>query len=236
MPNGFQQPVNYNGQDPNTGQGYPPTGGQNESYGAPAPWNGGMAGMPPDQNGSYSPWNAGQIPQPQPADYQSVQNFSDAAYNNARRYLDPQQEQDQRRLSQEQINRGVAPNSVQGQEMGDQMAMQHGDQDIASAFAGMQFGQGVQNQLYNQNIAGGNLQLGRQAQDFSELMGYDAMDFRNAGFNENNMRWDQNLAMQMAGFGMPDTGSLGQGGGQGIDSQVSPWSGYVGRQRDIWGQ
>jgi len=214
-------------------QGYPPAG-----TGVAMGQQGDGAGYPPQQNGTYSPWNVGQIPQPQPADYQSVQNFSDDAYTNARRYLDPQQEQQQRRLNQEQINRGIAPNSVAGGEMSDNLMMQQGDQDIAAAFGALNFGQGIQNQLYNQNIAGGGLQLGRQQQDFNELMAYDNMDYRNADWNENNRRWDQGLAMQLAGMPLPNMGSLGQGGGTAATSTnpVTPWSSFYGNTRETIGR
>jgi hypothetical protein len=199
-------------------------------------------GMPPNQEAPYggnpnqaggnnpaSPWAT--MP-PDQANYDQMQQFGDQAYDYSRRYVDPQQEQDQRRINQEMVNRGVDPQSQQGQEMLDQMSMRHGDQDSASAFEAMNFGQGIQNQMFGQQLGWGGLELGRQQQDFSELMGYDSIDYRNSQFNEMNNRWDQNLAMTMAGFNPPQGGGDYTSGG----SQYSPWSSWWGTVNDTWGR
>lgn len=189
------------------------------------------------------------------ADYAGVQDFADASYENARRYLDPQQDADRRRFSQTLINRGIDPNTEQGREAMSQMMRGHGDQDQGAAFGAMQFGQGIQEQMFRQNFdntrqAGnmqqakwnadltrsgqdlsrygmdqqyglgmGNLELGRQQQDFGEIVGYGNMDFRNAQFNEGNQRWDEQLAMTMAGQPMP------VGGGFDANAVSNPWTG-----------
>jgi hypothetical protein len=221
--------------DPNVGTGMPPTAASPRSY---SPWN--YAPPPTDGSNYYgSPTHGAQAT---PADYAGVQQFSDAAYENARRYLDPQQAFDNRRLQQEYLNRGLDPMSAMGGEMSDQMMRQHGDQDIAAAFAAMQFGQGIQDQMFNQNFmntkqAGDmqqaqwnndiqryNVEIARQIQDFAETMGYDQIDYRNAQFNEDNMRWDQQLAMLLSGIQLPDTGTLGQGGtANSTKPSISPW-------------
>lgn len=214
------------------------------------PWN---VGMPPTTSGATFAGQPTVGASAGAADYAGVQGFADAANANARRYLDPQQAQDNRQMSQGYSNMGIDPMSAMGQQMSDQLARQHGDQDQGAAFNAMQFGQGIQDQMFNQNFmntrqAGdmqqaswnndnnrGQLQLGRQQQDFNEMMGYDSIDFRNAQFNESNNQWDQSLAMQMAGFNSPYYGSQGgQGGNAGGGSQTSPWSNYANDMRGIW--
>jgi len=209
-----------------------------QQSGTPPPASGG--GMPPPAGGNpnqaggnnpASPWST--MP-PDQANYDQMQDFSDQAYDYSRRYVDPQQAQDQRRMSQEMINRGIDPNSAQGMEMADQMSMRHGDQNDASAFGAMQFGQGIQNQMFGQQLGWGGLGLGRQQQDFGELMGYDAIDYRNNQFNEMNNRWDQSLAMQMAGF-QPPYGGGGNYGNVSGNSPLTPWSQWLDNASTGWG-
>lgn len=248
-------------------------------WGSASPPTGGGSGMPPDSGmppannqGSFNPWNVGMPPTQSgqnwygsptsgasagAADYEGVQDFSDAAYDNARRYLDPQQSFDNRRFDQELINRGIDPNSPQGQRMYADMMRAHGDQDQGAAFGAMQFGQNIQDQMFKQNfmntqqagdmqksswlndINRGNLQLGRQQQDFNEYMGYDAMDFRNEAFNENNRRYDQQYMDDMVKYFMEygqGGGSGGVGGGAGGgQSELSPWGDYWDDMRETWG-
>ena len=90
---------------------------------------------------------------PSQADYGSVQNYADAAHENAMRYLEPQQAQQNRRMQQELINKGIDPNSAQGQEMQNMLAMQQGDAQNAAAFNALGFGQGIQNQMAQQEQA-----------------------------------------------------------------------------------
>ena len=240
---GGMPPAENGGIDPATGQPYAndPINGNNPN----SPWT--NYGSPEYTQNQGSSWNG----QPTAgaragdADYAGVERFSDAAYDNARRYLDPQQAFDNRRFDQELVNRGIDPMSDYGRQMSDQMAREHGDQDQGAAFGAMGFGQGIQDQMFRQNFdntrqAGdmqkaqwgddtnrymsdqaynsnmGRLELDRQGQDFSELVGYDSMQYRDDQFNEMNRRWDQDLAMRMAGsqppYGSRDGGGSGEGG------------------------
>ena len=113
--------------------------------------------------GNFNNWNPGAVNQyggqqiagatPSQADYQSVQGYADAAHQNARRYLDHQQDMQNRRMSQELINQGIDPNSAQGQERMKMLGMQQADANNAAAFGAMQFGQGIQNQMSQQELA-----------------------------------------------------------------------------------
>jgi hypothetical protein len=122
-----------------------PTGGPIDAKGATANWRGRV----PGENNFYGGQQiAGATPDQ--ADYQSVQGYADAAHQNARRYLDPQQNMQNRRFDQELINRGIDPNSAQGQEQAKLLGMQQADANNAAAFGALQFGQGIQNQMFNQ--------------------------------------------------------------------------------------
>lgn len=87
-----------------------------------------------------------------PADYQSVQGFADQAYAQARRNIDPQQEQAGRRMEQDLINKGIDPRSEQGMAMLDQQNRNFSDQDNSANFAALQFGQGIQQQAFGQDL------------------------------------------------------------------------------------
>jgi hypothetical protein len=208
----------------------PRTGGGSRPY---SPYNNtGGGGMSNTRAGGQSNFYGGQKiagGMPAPADYQSVQQYSDAAYDNSRRYLDPQQATQSRRMNQDLINRGIDPNSDMGREEMRLMSMQQGDQDNAAAFGAMQFGQGIQDQMFsqefaNQNLAGemersrysvdsqwdlGNrdLQLGQQGQEFDQMMGLEGVDFRNRSYNDGLMQYQDQLTLAMLGQNPVPVGS-----------------------------
>ena len=129
--------------------------------------------QPPNSQWSAAPQNV------QPADYQGVQQYADAAYDESRRYLDPQQAQENRRMDQSMINKGLDPNSAMGQEMMDALSMRQGDQNNAAAFQSMQFGQGIQDQYAQQGLGWGALDyqqnMGEHGQ-MMDVMGYNQQD------------------------------------------------------------
>jgi hypothetical protein len=228
----YQQNQRFTGMPPQQQTGGMPPSDPIVAAGMPPQGN----EMPPEQNqwssgdptNPYSPWST--MP-PDQANYDQMQGFSDQAYDYSRRYVDPQQDQDQRRIQQEMVNKGIDPNSAQGMEMMNQMSMRHGDQNDASAFGAMGFGQGIQNQMFNQQLGWGNLELGRQQQDFGEILGYDQIDYRNDQYNEMNNRWDQSLAMNMAGYQPPYGSTPTDGSGT---SPLTPWSSYIASQGNLW--
>ena len=228
--------MNNTNSNPNSGGGTPPP-----------PTGGG--GMPPPPNSPWTPWGDsmewGDM-NIDPADYGSVQQFSDQAYQQSRRYLDPQQDMQNRRMDQELINRGIDPRSEMGREMASQLGMQHADQNNSAMFGALQFGQGIQDQMYNQMMgrsgmelarraqdfnemdAQQQMELARQVQDFNEMMGFDAIDYRNDVFNRDDSRWDQGIMMQF--LGMQNPWAQGIGGNMptgGYDNWVDLWKGIV---------
>ena len=176
------------------------------------------AGGPQDSNFYGGQQIAGA--QPGQADYQSVQQYSDAAHENAMRYLQPQIDQQNRGMEQQLINKGVDPNSEQGRQMMAQMGRQQADARNAAAFGSMQFGQGIQNQMAAQEQAkaqlAGQMRLGQWGQETAR-----------SGQNLQKYLGDQNFALGSAGlqnqynlgrsgqdlqrYGMDLSNQLGQG-------------------------
>jgi len=94
---------------------------------------------------------------PSQADYQSVQGYADQAYEQAMKRLNPQMEAQNKRMQQDLINKGIDPNSAQGQKMMDDLSRQQADQMNSATFGAMQFGQGIQNQMAQQQQQKANL-------------------------------------------------------------------------------
>ena len=218
----------------------PPTQPQGPSYGSggadmgnASPWRKNT----PGEDNFYGPQQiAGATPSP--ADYQSVQGYADQANANARRYLDPQQQMQNDRLQQELINKGVDPNSPQGQTMAKQLAMQQADANNAASFGALGFGQGIQNQMSQQQLAnqglaanmqnnlwnyelGGNQQelqrylgdqqtkLGRYLGDQSNALARSGMDLQRYGMDQNfNLGKGQ---QDLSRYGMDQQNQLGMG-------------------------
>jgi hypothetical protein len=149
---------------------------------------------------------------PSAADYASVQSYADQAYKQARRNIDPMQEQAGRRMEQDLINKGIDPSSPQGMAMLDQQNRNFADQNAAASFGALQFGQGIQGQMAQQEqqkaqLAGQMQQglwgqeLGRHGQDLQYQLG--RMN-QNVGLtNAANQRYGDELRHQL-GMGTLD--------------------------------
>jgi hypothetical protein len=145
-----------------------------------------------------------------PADYAGVQQFTDQAYQQARRNLDPMQAQQNRRMQQDLINKGVDPMSEQGKGMLDQMQRQQADQNSKAMFDAMQFGQGVQQQMFGQSLAN------RQMQNQMTQANIQA-DIARSGQDLQRYGMDQQFALGRSGqdlqrYGMDQQFALGQSG------------------------
>jgi hypothetical protein len=148
---------------------------------------------------------------PSQADYDSVQGYADQAYDQARRRIDPMQEQQGRRMEQDLINKGIDPSSPQGMAMLDQQNRDFSDQNNSATFGSLQFGQGIQNQM------------AQQEQQKAQLGG----DMQKALW-ENNYNWG-GLANQR--YGMDQNFQLGAGAldyqrGMGEHDQMMDLLGY----------
>jgi hypothetical protein len=236
----------YSGGQQPGGGAPPPTGGGNVSApnmprppslpGMPAPPP--LPGMPnqpglPDQNLQASNQYGGQQiagSTPSQADYNSVQGYADAAYQNSRRYLDPQQKQQNQRMDQELINQGIDPNSPQGKMKADALARQQADQNNAASFGAMQFGQGIQNQMAQQELAN---------QGLAGQMQQALWQNQTAGRGQDIQHGLGVLGAQMQGrgqdtqFGLGVMGNQMQGRGQDVSfglGQMQNQLGYAGLQ------
>jgi hypothetical protein len=166
---------------------------------------------------------------PSQADYDSVRQYSDQAYEQARRNLDPIQQQQQRRMEQDLINKGIDPTSAQGKGMLDQYNRNIADQNSAASFGALQFGQGIQNQMAQQEQQkaqlAGNMQqalwqnqLGAKGQDLQFQLGKMQNDTAQAGLD--TQRYGMDLGHQL---GM---GQLDYTRGMGEHSQMMDLLGY----------
>jgi hypothetical protein len=155
-------------------------------------------GMPP-QTGTtgpgptnpMSPWNA--IPQPpapnnspmvggsqqpyaQPFDYRQVQEFSDAAFQDASRYLDPWLQQQRRGLNQNMINQGVDPASDRGRFMSEDLGRREADQMNSAMFQALGFGRDTQQQMFGQDAIRSQLADQMTMANMQNQLGYAGLD------------------------------------------------------------
>lgn len=156
---------------------------------------------------------------PSQADYGSVQGYADQAYQQARRNLDPIQEQQSRRMEQDLINKGVDPTSAQGKGMLDQMQRQQADQNAAASFGALQFGQGIQNQMAQQEQQKAQLagqmqqglwgqQLGASGQGLQYALGQMQNQLGMAGLQ--NQQYGMNLQHQLGMGGLDYQRGMGE--------------------------
>ena len=185
----------------------------------PAPDDG--TGLPPGNQGPLPP-GGGTVPPPGTdpggtqfggqADYGSVQQYADQAYENSRRYLDPMQEQQNRRMEQDLINKGLDPNSEQGRAMMDQMQRGQSDQNSQAMFNSLGFGQGIQDQYFQQGFA-------QQGQDYNQWMGLENLGYRNQMYGDSRSDYQDALTMALMGMtpvpGMTPQNPAGYAGQQG---------------------
>jgi hypothetical protein len=165
-----------------------------------------------------------------------VQGFADQAYQQARRNIDPIQEQQGRRMEQDLVNKGIDPSSAQGKAMLDQQNRNFADQDSAASFGALQFGQGVQKQMFDQSmqntVQAGNMQqaawnrdVATRGQDVNRELGIRGQDVqRDLGMGGLNVQRELGLG------GMGLQRDLGMGG---LDVQRELGHLNVGAQRDL---
>jgi hypothetical protein len=189
-------------------------------------------------------------------DYNSVQQYADQAFDQNMRYLGPQLEQGQDRMSQEMINAGIDPNSDQGQFRQDDLARRQNDAKNSASFNALQFGQGVQNQMNQQDfqrsgLAGemqralwGNqlgasgqglakygmdqgFNLGQSGQDLGRYLGELSNTTANKGLDLQQYGMDQNFALGQSGQDLQRYGmDIGQQLGMGNLDLARQGQGY----------
>jgi len=128
-------------------------------------------------------------------------------------------------MQQEMINKGIDPNSPQGQEMMKMKGMQQADARNAAAFNSLGFGQGIQNQMAQQDLARSgiagdmqkalwNAQLGSSGQDLQRYLGNQQAGLASQQMQNQMSLGNAGLANQMAMANMQN-----QLGYAGLDNQ-----------------
>jgi hypothetical protein len=212
---------------------YAPGGGPGSNANAEANFDGRFGAWNPNEKNQYGGQTIAGA-DPSQADYDSVQGYADQAYEESQRYMAPQHAMQNRRMQQELINKGIDPNSPQGQEMQKMMAMQQGDQQNAAQFQALQFGQGIQNQMSQQELANQGLaadmqkalwqnQLGSSGQNLQKYLGDQGFALGQGQLalgnqQANNQRYGQDLnymlglgGQDLQRYGMDQNYQLGQG-------------------------
>ena len=175
------------------------------------------AGFDPTEKNTYGPQQiAGS--RPDQADYGSVQQYADDALANANRYLDPQMAQQDRRLQQEMINKGIDPNSPQGQEMQKMKGMQQADARNAAAFNSLGFGQGIQNQMAQQDLSRSGIAANMQQALWNAQLGASGQDLQRYGIDQQTGLANAQMGNQMQIANM-NNALQGQLGMAGLDNQ-----------------
>ena len=270
---------------------------------APPPSSGGGMPAPPGYPG-YSDGSSygGQTtvnPQAGAADYDSVRGFTDQAYEQAMRHIQPQMDQQNRRFDQQLINQGIDPNSAAGQEARAQLDRGQNDLQSKASFDALQFGQNIQNQMFGQdatraglagqmqmgdwanttarsnllgnvygsqlgylgniygadmgyatslnnnmtqrylgdqsyNLGMGNLELGRQRQDWGEMMDMERNNQWSSNFNRQGDWRNQDLILSLLGQQIPNQPQGGINPGQ-AGNPFAPWADWGAGMLDTWG-
>lgn len=164
-------------------------------------------------------------PQAGAFDYGQVSDFADSAWNQAKRYLDPQFELQDRRFEQSLINKGIDPNSEAGQRAFQQKSMGQNDLLSKSAFDALGFGAGIQDQMFGQSATRSGLSsqllqammglnqrghefdvtagLNANQQAFAQMLALEGLDYRDYMTLIDQMRYDDSLALSLLGMGAP---------------------------------
>ena len=151
-----------------------------------------------------------------PPDYETFSEFSDAAYDASRRYLDPTLERMRNQYEQGLINKGIDPNSEQGQEALTRYMTQVSDLESKASYDALREGAGYQQQLWEQGFGESQLanallraQIASQAQMYgadrsagASMYGADrGLEGLLARLDETGRQFDLGLGQRESEFG-----------------------------------
>ena len=232
-PMGPQNPNAVMPPPPGMAPGMPPKTGSNNPYSphapvanVPAPGMPGLPGAPNMTGYADGTQFGGQTtvnPQAAPADYNSVRGFADQAYQQSMRNLQPQMDSQNRRFDQQLINQGLDPSSEAGRLAADQLARNQNDLQSKAAFDALQFGQGIQNQMFGQDLQrsqlAGQMQMGDWANN-------TAMNNIRAGIYGDQLGFKSNAnAQEVAKYQSQLAHQLGMGNLD-LSRQQQDWNEY----------
>ena len=155
-------------------------------------------------------------------DYGQVSDFSDAAWQNSMRYIEPQMELQDDRFAQDLINQGIDPYSEAGQKAFRQKSMAQNDMLSKSAFDSLGYGSALQNQMFGQDATRSQLanallqsqmgltqrgqefdtQAGMSAneQAYNQMMGLEGLGYRDYLTGVDQSRYQDTLALALMGM------------------------------------
>lgn len=120
----------------------------------------------------------------------SMQKYQDAAYDHAMRSMQPQMDQQNRKFEQTLVNKGIDPNSAAGRDALAQLQRGQNDARNSAMFQAMQFGQGAQNQAFQQGLAASHLAQGDKGMNMQDALARDQMAQQNNQFGQ-NLNWQK---------------------------------------------
>jgi hypothetical protein len=155
--------------------------------------------------------------------YDEVQDYIDASYNEALRRIEPQEEFEKERFAQELINKGIDPNSAAGIKELQKMQMGQTDRRLAAEWGAQQAGLAAQGQMWDQgfgeaglanNLASIVMQLKQQGHEFdvmallkgdeqawkqfSDVVGWTRQDYYDWW---DRVKYNDAVSFGMAGYG-----------------------------------
>mgnify|MGYP000053003669 CR=1 FL=1 len=105
----------------------------------------------------------------------AFQQFTDSAYDQAMRQMQPQMEQQQRAIQQQLVSRGLQPGTAAYNAEMDRMGRVENDMLQSAAYGAQQQGLGAQNQFFNQSMQNNQFGLGQAQQNYGMQYGYDQL-------------------------------------------------------------
>jgi hypothetical protein len=205
QPGGYTPAPSSGGQYNVTGSVDSPFGGEFSAYEVgssvlppPPPESAFDVGQSAQQNNAFDVYNVGQSQgftetgigdvsaydvNAQGMNYGEVQDFTDQAYAEAMRNLEPQMEAERQRLEQELINKGIDPYSDAGQKEMAALERSQNDQMSKAAYDAMAFGAQMQEQMFGQgatesqmaqDLLNSQWQMQQQGREFDTTAGMTA--------------------------------------------------------------
>ena len=136
-------------------------------------------------------------PQAGQVDYDSLNQFIDPAYKTAMTRLDPQLTAQKNKFDQDMVSRGIGVGSDAYNRAFQQMDANQNDARQSAAFNAMQFGTGIQNQMFGQDQARSQLANALLQAQMSNDLGYSNLNEQGREFNDKFNQQGEQFGQQM---------------------------------------
>jgi len=191
-------PNPYTPTTPGIAKPYQPTAYQPTAY-QPAAAATQASAYAPERSGRGT--NTGGVsavnPQAGQMDYDALSTFTDAAYNQAMTRLNPQMQQQSSKFDQDMINRGIGVGSEAYNEAKQQMDFGQDDARQNAAFNAMQFGTGIQNQMFGQDAQRSQLANALLQAQMQNDLGYSNLNEQGREFNDRLNQQGEQFGQQL---------------------------------------